>query len=231
MNFSLNRNQLKYITIVAMTLDHIATIYFPLTSPIGWLCHFFGRIVGPIMAYFIVEGYMHTSNVKRYAIRLGIFALISWLPFSLFMTGKFPTAQFGVIYSLFLGLLSLIVWDAKKIPYWIKPVILTALVLLSNFGNWSFFDVLIPLFVYIYRKNESEKWIWMFGLSAAAVLTQWLTIGSLVGGSYCIGIMLAPLMLKFLYNGDGGKKSAFNKWFFYIYYPAHLLFLAVLKFY
>ncbi|MBQ0002904.1 MAG: hypothetical protein KBT21_05145 [Treponema sp.] len=44
-----------------------------------------------------------------------------------------------------------------------------------------------------------------------------------------LGILLVPLFLEFFYNGLHGKKSAFNKWFFYIFYPGHLLLLALIK--
>ena len=66
---SLNRNQIKYIVIVAMLLDHIAWAFVPLQSWQGQLMHMIGRLTGPTMAYFIAEGYMHTRNVKKYAQR------------------------------------------------------------------------------------------------------------------------------------------------------------------
>lgn len=229
--FRLNRNQIKYIIVFAMVLDHLANIYFPLTTIYGQIFHFIGRMVGPIMAYFIVEGYIHTSNLTRYVIRMGIFALVSWVPFSLYETGCVFTLHLGVIYTLFLGLISIVVWDTRKIPYQAKPILLTALVVLSSIGDWRYFGVLIPMLLYIFRANKRDQLVVYYLLCLGATVTQWMSIGSVEMGVYNIGIMMAPLLVQLLYNGQGGNKSAFNKWFFYVFYPSHLLVLAVIKYY
>lgn len=78
---SLNRNQMKYLVIVAMLIDHIAWSFVPMHTVLGQIMHFIGRLTGPTMAYFLAEGYLHTRNVKKYVTRLGIFALLSWIPF------------------------------------------------------------------------------------------------------------------------------------------------------
>ena len=77
--FTLNRNQLKYIVIAAMFIDHIAWAFVPTASLLGQVMHFFGRLTGPTMAYFIAEGYRYTRNVKKYAVRLGIFTLLLYV--------------------------------------------------------------------------------------------------------------------------------------------------------
>ena len=58
----LNRNQLKYLVIVAMLIDHIAWGFVPLESVAGQVMHFIGRLTGPTMGYFLAEGYIHTRN-------------------------------------------------------------------------------------------------------------------------------------------------------------------------
>ena len=75
---SLNRNQLKYLVALAMLIDHAAWAFVPTASPAGQLMHLFGRLTGPTMAFFLAEGYLHTRDVKQYALRLGLFALLSW---------------------------------------------------------------------------------------------------------------------------------------------------------
>ena len=75
----LNRNQLKYLVIAAMLIDHIAWAFVPTASLLGQVMHVIGRLTGPTMAYMLAEGYHYTRNVKKYAMRLGIFAVISWL--------------------------------------------------------------------------------------------------------------------------------------------------------
>ena len=94
---SLNRNQLKYLVTLAMLIDHIAWAFVPTLSLPGQLMHFIGRLTGPTMAFFLAEGYIHTRDVKRYALRLLLFSLLSWPPFSFFETGHWFFPLFSVI--------------------------------------------------------------------------------------------------------------------------------------
>jgi TraX protein. len=61
----LNRNHLKYLAIVAMVVDHVAWAFVPTVSLLGQLMHLFGRLTGPLMAFFLAEGYAHTRDVKN----------------------------------------------------------------------------------------------------------------------------------------------------------------------
>lgn len=115
----LNRNQLKYLVIAAMLIDHIAWAFVPTASLLGQVMHIIGRLTGPTMAYMLAEGYHYTRSVKKYAMRLGIFAVISWLPFSYFESGGIRPA-FGVIYTLFLSLLAIWFWDKAKCSVSVK---------------------------------------------------------------------------------------------------------------
>lgn len=79
----LSANQLKWIGIICMLIDHVGWIFVPTQSIIGQVIHIIGRTTAPIMFFFIAEGYEKTSNFYKYALRLGIFALISFMPYSL----------------------------------------------------------------------------------------------------------------------------------------------------
>ena len=68
----MNRNQLKYLVIIAMLIDHIAWVFIPMASVLGQIMHFIGRLTAPTMVYFISEGYYYTHNIKKYALRLGV---------------------------------------------------------------------------------------------------------------------------------------------------------------
>ena len=56
----LNRNQLKYLVIAAMLIDHIAWAFVPTASLLGQVMHVIGRLTGPTMAYMLAEGYHYT---------------------------------------------------------------------------------------------------------------------------------------------------------------------------
>ena len=240
---SMNQNQIKYLVIVAMLIDHIAWAFVPTASVLGQIMHFIGRLTGPTMAYFIVEGYQHTRNVKKYALRLGIFALISWAPYVLFEGGKLPIVidehgvniqpYFGVIYTLFLSLLAVWLWDKGECRHWQKIVCIVGLCLLSILGDWPIFDILYAVFFFIYREEPKRKWTAYSIISAAeVVLLMSLNIICNINPLeqfFQIGVFMVPLLIELCYNGERGSKRPVHKWFFYIFYPAHLLILALIK--
>ena len=226
MKLSLNRTQLKYLAIVAMLADHIAWAFVPTATPTGQIMHFFGRLTGPIMAFFLAEGYLHTRSVKKYALRLALFALISWPPYSFFEKGIWFAPYFGVIYTLFLGLLAIIVYDRSRFPRWIKFLLIALICFASFFGDWPGFDVLWPLCLVMFKDSPKEKWLRFFLITAIAAFMMlpygWRNL-------FQIGVFIPALLLRYCYNGEPGSRHPFHKWFFYLFYPAHLLVLDLIK--
>ena len=107
----INSFMLKLIAILGMTLDHLV-IVFNIQQPL-WakiMLFAFGGLTFPIMAFLLVEGYKHTSNFKRYALRLLLFAFITYIPYMWAMRG------FGlnVLFTLLLGLITLYLYDHMK---------------------------------------------------------------------------------------------------------------------
>ncbi len=255
MQKGLNRNQIKYIVIVAMLIDHIAWAWVPTASALGQAMHFVGRLTGATMAYFVAEGYVHTRDVKKYALRLAAFALISWPAFCLFefgvppirlMNGRMAGAGvwcfylaardmtlviypvFGVIYTLLLSLLAVWLWDSR-LPLPPRLAGIAALIYLSRFGDWQYFDVVWALIFFIFRDRPKLKWA-LFCVSAAFVYLFFVSWNSFLwSGFFQLGVYLVPPLLA-LYNGQSGSRKPVHKWFFYVFYPAHLLLLAWLRF-
>ncbi len=239
----LDRNALKYIVIVAMVIDHIAWA-FPeqLGSTLCAVMHFIGRLTGPTMAFFLAEGYKYTSDKGRYQARLGIFALISWIPFVFFEISPNimeNLAMFflqSVIFTLFLGITALRIWESQKTPEAVKILAIIGLCIFSIIGDWPIMDVLGPFFLYVFRNNKPARYVSVGLVYGFFNLITFLGPDGnggwtmdFAGKWYNFGILLVPVMIWLFYNGKGGKKSAFNKWFFYIFYPAHLVVLGILK--
>ena len=175
----LTGNQIKWIAIVCMLIDHIAWAFVPFSSVGGQIMHVFGRTTAPVMCFFLAEGYAHTRSVPRYAFRLGLFAVISQLPFTFFESGQFHFVDwsagnetFSVIYTLFLSLLAIWAWDTVRSRL-LRGVIVAGLCLLALPGDWMFFDIMFALIFWIYRGNFKKQ---ALGFTFAAVLEEILSI-------------------------------------------------------
>ncbi len=222
----MNRNQLKTLAALAMLLDHIAAAFMPASGVWYVILRFFGRVSAPVMAYFVAEGYRHTHNVTRYALRLFLFALLSWVPFAVFETGFPPVLfpHFSVLHTLLLGLIAVWLWDKGRCPLCVKALGILALCVLALPGDWSFYEVLLVLFFFCLHDRPKEMWL-AYGLITALILAThtaaWIHL-------YQLGMLLVPPLVQFGYNGEPGRKTPLSKWGFYVFYPVHLLILGLL---
>lgn len=229
---SINANGLKLIAIVAMTIDHVTWILLPLESAATEILHMIGRLAFPIMAYFIVEGYHHTKNIKKYLARLLILAAISHFAYAFcfnhpyffdFSKGIVDTTS--VLWGLSFGLLSLIIYHSKRFSNWLKALLIVLCIIASIPSDWSWVCVALPLVMDMNYGNFKKQMIWMvvIGWCYAFVycfLTSWWSVYQ-----FAI-IIVAPVL--YLYNGQRGKLKGM-KWFFYIYYPLHLAVLGIIR--
>lgn len=237
----LNSNQIKLIAIAAMTLDHVAWLLFPSYSReiIPLVMHAIGRICCPIMCYFIAEGYHYTRNINKYTARLFLFAVISHVPYML-MFGEgavipFSNAavlnQTSVIWSLAWGLVMLRIANSPGIKKeWLRDVLVVLVCLVSLPADWSCIASLCVLAMGTNRGAFKTQMRWLLIYVAMYAFVYMLTI-DLVYGILQMAVVLAVPILK-SYNGQRGKSRAINsamKWLFYIYYPLHLLILAVIR--
>ena len=232
----MNRNQIKYIAIVAMLMDHIAHVFSNYFQNYSWgfaltfIFRFFGRITAPVMCWFIVQGFEHTSSRKNYAIRLLIFTLVAQVPYMLVRKDVEVFAGLSVIYTLLVSFLMLCVLESKleTFPKW---VIIIALIALSMLGDWAIFAPLMVLFFYFF-KDDRKRLLLFYSLAAASLVVTDVVI-LYVRHYYWyqelwqLGMFLfIPLFL--LYNGERGSSHPFHKWFFYVFYPLHLMILWII---
>ena len=195
---------LKVAAIVGMTCNHIANV-FGSELPGGAMValYYLGGLTFPIMAYLLCEGYRHTSSVRRYAERLAVFAVVSQIPYSLLFG-----ATGNVLITLLIGLGMLWLVDRQR-----QNLVLCALGLLGGLAVSSFCDwgIIGPLMLVPFLGLGLPALSWAISDPVP------LSLGVL--GYYTVGFGLATaLMLN--YNGQRGRPL---KWFFYGYYPGHLL--------
>lgn len=138
--------QLKLAAITAMTCNHVANVFGAhgsagvsgvaqaagmLPPEIDFALYSVGGMTFPIMAFLLAEGYAHTSDVRRYALRLGIFALIAQVPYSLLFG-----VQGNVLFTLLIGLGILCLSDRFGTA-WGAAAAIVATLLLCSFADWG----------------------------------------------------------------------------------------------
>ena len=230
----LNRNVIKYLMVLLMVVDHVAFCFMEkIPSPSYEIMRFFGRCVAPVFAFFIAEGFMHTSDVKKFRRRIGILALVSYLPSVFCFIGfeeiKSSPAELvaqTIIVSFYLALVALSVWYSEKMKKRTKIILIVLLTLASVVTDMPITGVLAPLFHCVFKDNKKMRY-----LTVALSYVPFVAPMIALQGWSTAGVLLAPLLLIFCYNGEAGMKNAFNKWFFYVFYPLHILILGILRWY
>ena len=199
--------QLKCIAIVSMALDHTGAVLYP--SQIWLRC--LGRIAFPIFCFLIVEGFFHTHDVRRYMGRLGVFALISEIPYDLAFRGvPLEYAHQNVFFTLLIGIGMVVLLERNR-ERPVKAVILLLAMWLAVLirSDYNFRGILLIFVFYIFHES---RWL------AVTAGGLWNFLYQGVIQKYGV-LSVLPLAL---YNGERGRKM---KYFFYIFYPAHLLLL------
>ncbi|HPE16080.1 MAG TPA: TraX family protein [Oscillospiraceae bacterium] len=239
MGHGLSGRTLKIIAVSAMVADHFGStvlraFYRPLLEngmllvtadtpravrlALFWepVCGDVGRVAFPIFCFLLVEGFVHTKNAKKYALRLFAFALLSEIPYNLAFHGAifYPGIQ-NVLFTLTIGLLTLMALrylEERGEKLNTRGVALRILVTAAGGAlaylirsEYVFLGVAAIAILYLLRGRR----FWRL-LACAAVLvivSPWT---------------LPAYVLLWFYDGRRGGGS---KYFFYIFYPAHLLVL------
>lgn len=222
---------LKLIAVISMMIDHTGATVLRAVLRHPWvtadsarlafwnemysLSRSIGRIAFPIFCFLIVEGFLHTRSVRRYAGRLLIFALISEIPFDLALKGNwyFPQKQ-NVYFTLLIGLLAIagihavsLHWGENLALLLSVPLIAAGMYaanLLDTDYNWK--GVFLIAVLYLARRLR---------------LLQCMTGAAAVAWEQPASLGFIPV---FLYNGKRGLQM---KYFFYWFYPVHLLVLHI----
>ena len=217
----LDGTSLKLIAMISMVFDHVGDMFFPGAL---WM-RMIGRLAMPLFSFCIAEGYAHTKNKQRYLLRMGVFALVSEIPFDLAFEGRVGLGHQNIMLSFFLAILALMLFDrirgegkehaAGKTLLGILCVCAVAVLALVLRADYTLFAVLAVFLFYVLRNRHP--------LLRCGVGVGFLALTRTVGYYRATGLSLIPLLL---YNGKRGRGL---KWLFYAFYPGHLLLLYLLK--
>lgn len=243
--FGISGSSLKLIAVITMIIDHTAAgilgRYLSISGlgsldggnmdaisqwmtqnaqlyNIYYIMRMIGRIAFPIYCFLLVEGFEHTRNRTKYAVRLLLFAAVSELPFDLLFNAKI--LEFGyqnVFFTLFIGLAVMmgIQWvqehmGSRQVPrFLLSLAVIAAGMAAADFAktDYAATGVLCIVVIFLFRGKK----VWQ--IVAGCLVFLWE--------------LTAPLAFVPIgfYNGRRGWNL---KYFFYLVYPVHLLLLYLL---
>lgn len=216
---------LKLIAVFCMICDHIRYIDFESTLFNNIYTQILGRIAFPIFAFLIVEGYSHTKDIKKYIKRLGLFSMVSQIPFLIFIwgCGIIHNFKLNVIFTMLIGVFALLSYDKIKNKV-LKLFSIILLVVLAELlqTDYGAIGILIILNFYIFKNSKILKYlIFLFICILQYFIVKYISISYLIRiMPYIVGYIFSIIPLLF-YNKKLGKFKL--KYFFYIFYPLHMV--------
>ena len=199
---------LKILAIIFMTVDHVGLLLFPSVR----ILRAIGRLAFPIFAFQIGIGFKHTHSKEKYILRMILFTLISQYPFALFLEAAkiSPILNIGATFTL--ALLALYTIDKFK-KSWIKYPILIIIACIAAYVPMDYGLIGVLIVISLYFLNQ-EKIIGIASFISLEIINCAINKSLF---SLPATLAIFPILL---YNG---KKGPSLKYFFYIFYPAHLL--------
>lgn len=208
-----------------MLCDHVGDAIIGSFTFINYI----GRIAFPIFAFQLVVSYKNTKDLKKYVSRLVIFAVISQAPFMLFLsTFSKDILTLNILFTMLLGVGALFAYDKIKNKF----LGFLSVILISIFAqfikvDYGAFAILLMFLFYIFQDKKvclciSSLLLCVMKYIPLIIATPTLYWHYLL----CALFTFLPTILFIFYNKKQGPKL---KYFFYIFYPLHLLILYLIS--
>ncbi len=227
-NIQISADTLKWIAIITMFMDHIGAgiieqtniIFHPCGIVADIILRFIGRLAFPIFCFLLVEGFYHTRSRQGYFCKLLLFAVISELPFEILFFRRVVAGLNNVFWTLAIGMgmmILLSVLEESDFPernenFYVNKDIVTILILVCSMvfakklqTDYGAIGILLIFILYKTRQNRMKQCIW-----GAVVMLYEIT---------------APVAFLLIYRYNGIRKQKKLKYFFYCFYPLHILLL------
>ena len=231
---------LKLLAVLFMLCDHVWATVMTLPDYLTYI----GRVAFPIFAFLIAEGFLHTKNVRKYMLRLLLFAVISEIPFNLFYSSRvFNPFHQNVMFTLLLGLCAISLIAKMKSKKTFKNIFLSSLLLLLiallsviTFPDYGFYGMLMVVMFYVLRDFP-------FAFLAQLVAMVLINIVLFEGQVFMFsvfshhveipvqGFAVLSLIPIWFYNGKKAKTGRILQYGFYAFYPLHMLILYFIRYF
>lgn len=221
-------NQIKWIAVITMTIDHIGFFLLNETSEIYLMSRTIGRVAFPLFAFMIAEGYFHTKNKLRYFLRLllmgvlfEIILVLIYLGYDVNMT-HIPflpnnISLMNISWTLMLGFLGILIMDKFDK---LGPLLIIPLAIISYFSAYSFYGFGLILIFGIFRSFEKRV---LYGSLLTLLYCFMPAIRN--GVDYINWIQTISIFSFYIIKYYTGEKGKGKLKFFYLYYPFHIIVL------
>ena len=223
----LPQEALKLIACITMLIDHLGVSIVPHGEAFYYVCRCIGRLAFPIYCFLLVEGMRHTRNPEKYILRLFIGILLAELPFDMLFNGGVSWEAQSEMVTLTLGAVMLLCME-KTEKNWLKLLIVLPFAILANLAKTDYRAggiAMIAVFALL------DQWVLQ---TVALFLVNWQLLPSAAVEVFDVVIIL-QLLATFamipitLYSGKKLTRSKAIQWGFYLFYPAHLLILWLIR--
>ena len=221
----LSQEGLKLIACVTMLADHVGAVLFHSTA-----LRLIGRISFPIYCFLLTEGVCHTRNKRRYGERLLIGALLAEIPFDLLFFGSWYWGKQSVMLTLLLGYLYCVATQALPtlghrilllLPFaWLGELMKV------DYGGWGIIMIGMFFLSKDLPQNRLQHTLWLL------VITSLVSKATVMIGPLQVPMQLFAMGAMAPILAYDGRKRTTNAWVqrgFYLFYPAHLLVLYLVK--
>ena len=237
----LNATQIKVVAIIAMTIDHIAQLFVPYGTALYYILRFIGKTTAPVMCYFLAEGFRYTHDKKKYILRLSLFAVISEPAYYILEYGAAPysTVQLlqnlNFLFSLLLAFICLLILTDSKLNTVFKVFLTAITISLTQFVDWGLIIPIWTIIFFFFNKDKMKMTLLFISTTLIILPVTFLKLyDSFWYFTLNYGALLALIPIH-LYNGKRDRcstplKKKINRWFFYVYYPLHMIVISIIAY-
>mgnify|MGYP001026909070 FL=1 len=245
---------LKTVALLSMLWDHVTYVWplaltlevfffpdaaeaVPALLVLQRATDYIGRIAAPIFLFSIANGYRHTRDFNRYALRLLIFACLAEYPYYLLFG-----FHGNIMFTLLLGLLTLRLMDwGNEKRAGLGYALAVWMVIAAEYFRLTEGGGRYILFVLVFYRTElwpvrKKTLLWLFLMPLARYRLIWMLFSEQLFTyrwfhMLCINAVgpLLGVAFTFFYNGEKGRSFPGDKYLWYVFYPAHLLALGLVS--
>ena len=239
----LSGNMLKMIAALSMLIDHIGVVLFPHIT----ILRVIGRIAFPVFAFMIAEGCAYTKNRLQYFLTVFLLGagcqIVYYLNNGQTRLGSLISFSLGILVVYALQYLKNTIYAAESsaLNRCAASVVFLSTVACVYFLNkyfridYGFWGCMAPAFASVFKtprtKTLALQTVWerldRHALHVFMFCLCLIFVSCASGGKQWYSLLSVPFLL--VYSGKRGKLNM--KYFFYTFYPAHLIILYCISYF